>query len=309
MQQRTSNPLYVPTLDNYVPYGNDGVKFIPTGILGVDNILNDLATKEVTIVTGRTKEGKSTFVHRIALNAIDKGFSVLLVDGEHNQTFLINHLYRMVIGSTPNAYRKVIYNKKSMIVPKDYILVTLNEWHKDKLHIFTKYLADIKSLDEMFEFTRMQARTFKADLIIWDNIMSLVDGTQAEKNENQRKFMQRAAEMAKEENVHCIVVAHPNKESKHEPKMNVYDVAGSSDIVNICTSMIQIMRNFDITDQEPYDGLARVMLNRLYGAVGEFPLKYDQEQRCLFEMNSFGEAIKKELNWMKRGEQTRWQKL
>ena len=40
-------------------------KYIPTGINTVDNAINDLAPGCVTLITGRTNEGKTTFTKQI----------------------------------------------------------------------------------------------------------------------------------------------------------------------------------------------------------------------------------------------------
>lgn len=298
---KCTDPLYIPNLKNYKGFKNDDVRFIPTGLDALDALINDLATKEVTVITGRTKEGKSTFIHRIMLNAIDNGFKVLLIDGEHNRTFLINQLYRMVIGGEPHTYNAVRYNKKTMYQPKPLTLELLNNWHKDKLTIFTKYISPIKDLNELFQFTETYVKTFGIDLVIYDNLMTLVDGTQVERNENQSQFMKRVVDMAKGQNVHCIVAAHPNKESKSTPLMNVYDVSGSSDIVNLCSNLIQVMRSYD--PEEPYDGLVRLMLNRLYGDIADIPVQYEAKRNCLFQMSNINEPMTYEFNWKGEGEQ------
>ena len=97
------------------------VKYIPTGINSFDLMTNHLPTKKVTVVTGVPKEGKSTFVHRIVLNAIDKGFRVLLIDGEHNRDDIIQRLYSMVIGNAPNTHKRERQNKLKRILNKNAV--------------------------------------------------------------------------------------------------------------------------------------------------------------------------------------------
>ena len=80
----------------YKRLDNSNSKYIPTGIVSFDNMTNDLPTKKVSMITGVPKEGKSTFLHRVCLNAIDKGYKVMIIDGEHDRDDLINKLYGMV---------------------------------------------------------------------------------------------------------------------------------------------------------------------------------------------------------------------
>ena len=56
-------------------------KYIPTGINTVDNAINDLAPGCVTLITGRTNEGKTTFTKQIIANAINLGNKVYVVSG------------------------------------------------------------------------------------------------------------------------------------------------------------------------------------------------------------------------------------
>lgn len=278
-------------------------KFVPTGIKSLDYMTNDLPTKKITCVTGVPKEGKSTFLHRIALNAVDKGYKVLLIDGEHDQNDLINKLYTMAIGSSPNAFDMKTYNKAQVIVPRKDTIKLLREWHKDRLMIFTKYLAPMKSLDQLFEFTKSIVNTFDIDLVIFDNLMTLIDGPSVEKIENQSRFMKRTCDLSKFNNCHCIVVAHPNKGAIQGEPMGIYDVLGSSDIVNLTDYLIQVMRSYSPRDEA--DAYIRVLLNRPYGKnIGDIPLKYDRQSQSLFEMDTDGTANIYELNWQgNRGEQ------
>lgn len=288
--------------DPYERLSTGDVKFIPTGIYSADIMMNDLPTKKISVVTGVPKEGKSTFLHRVALNAVDKGFNVLLIDGEHDQNTLVNSLYSMVIGNTPKAYDLVKYNKIDIYEPKPHILEMLKEWHKERLLIFSKYLAPIDNLEELFVFTEKIVKEKSIDLVIFDNLMVLVNGTQAEKNENQGRFMKRTGDLAKFQNTHCIVVAHPNKGAVQGEDMDIYDVSGNSEIVNLVDYLIQIRR--DYSSEDSADGYMRILLNRTVGAnIGDIPLKFVPHEG-LFEMRRDATPVKYEFDWKREGNQS-----
>ena len=286
----------------YISMFDNDMRFIPTGYPTVDNFLNDLPTKKITVLTGVPKEGKSTFLHRVVLNGIDKGHRVLLVDGEHDQATLINKLYSIVLGNEPNTFDKKYLNKMSFLEPKPHIIELLREWHKDRLKIFSKYMSPFTTLDQLFGFIEPLVVQNKIDLVVFDNLMVLVDGTSAEKTENQSRFMKRVADLAKFKNCHCVVVAHPRKGAVAGEPMGIYDVLGSSDVVNLVDYLIQIMRVYNKEDNA--DAYARVMLNRTRGRnIGDIPLKFDKATESLFEMNAIGEAIDYKFKWRNEGEQ------
>ena len=49
-------------------------KFIRTGIDSIDYAINTIQSRTVTLITGRSNAGKSTYVNQVMVNAIDTGF-------------------------------------------------------------------------------------------------------------------------------------------------------------------------------------------------------------------------------------------
>ena len=277
-------------------------RFIPMGYPTVDNYTNDLPTGKVTVITGVPKEGKSTYLHRGVLHAIDKGYRVLLIDGEHERDALINKLYHIVLGNEPNTNISKKLNKMNYIEPKPHILEMLREWHKDRLMIFNKYLSPFRTLEDLFSYVEPLVEKHKIDLVVYDNLMMLVDGPSSEKTENQSRFMKRVCDLSKAKNCHSIVVAHPNKGALAGQPMGLYDVLGASDIVNLVDYLIQIMRGYD--DNDNASAYCRIILNRTRGRnIGDIPLVFDKASESLLEMNTFGEPIMDRFNWKNKGTQ------
>lgn len=282
-----------------------GTRFIPIGSPSLAKRMNDFPTARATVVTGFPKDGKSTWLHQQALNAIDKGYKVLIIDGEHTQETLISDLYTKIIGHTPSAYVATPFNKRTVFEPKPQVLKMLTEWHKDNLIILSKYLSNVKfdNLDELFSLTKSVISTYDIDLIIWDNLMTLVEGTSAEKFDNQGRFMKRVTDLLKATNTHGILVAHPNKNLRPGDDMTLYDVLGSSDIVNLTDYLIQVKKNHSKECDSDPDGWVRLILNRPYGETIDIPMRFDTENRCLYECSISGEPIRYELNWRGSHEQ------
>jgi len=300
MQKDIRNPYY----DKYEPISKGGTLFIPIGMPTLSKMTNDFETRRVTVITGPPKEGKSSVVHQIYLNSVDKGFGSVLLDGEHDQSWLLNTLYRKVIGVSPNTFTRVPYHKKYILEPTQAGLDMLMEWHKDRMTIISKYLMKhIDTLDQLFTFIGDVVVKYKCKLLILDNLMTLVEGTQAEKNENQSRFVKRVCELAKSHNIHCIIVAHPNKGAIPGGDMGIYDVSGASEIVNLVDFLIHIKRNYEKNEEDEPDGWARLLLNRPWGEVGDVPLRFDTQRRTLYEMNGLGNAISYDFNWQGKGKQ------
>jgi len=294
-------------------------KFIPTGIDSSDNITNDLMSRTITVITGQTEEGKSVIVHRTALNAIDKGYRVLIVDGEHNQDFLINKLYKMVIGNNESYFEYKKFNKHKIKEPKPHILEMLQAWHGDKLWILSKKQLnnDIKkNYVTLLAYVDKIVKTNKIDLIIYDNMMSLVSSAAAEKNEAQSEFIKAVIDMNEKHNSHSIVVTHIRKGTYDRGEdVSIYNINGTSDIPGLADNIMIVRRNFkkshvkkddnDIGEPDGWLGLRKVRANSIHKDI---PLYYDKETDSLCEIRN-GSYIVKVYNWKKEGDQLEWEQM
>jgi len=291
-------------------------KFIPTGIDSSDSITNDLMSRTITVITGQTEEGKSVIIHRTALNAIDKGYRVLIVDGEHNQDFLINKLYKMVIGSNVDYFDYKTFNKLKIKEPKPHILEMLQAWHGDKLWILSKKQLNNeikKNYVTLLAYIDKIVKANKIDLIVYDNMMSLVSSSAAEKNESQSEFIKAVIDMNEKYNAHSIVVTHIRKGTYERGEdVGIYNINGTSDIPGLADNIMIIRRNFkkhqgqkdgDIGEPDGWLGLRKVRANSTHKDI---PLYYDKETDSLCEIKN-GSYVVKVYNWQKKGEQVECQ--
>jgi len=278
-------------------------KYIPTGFCKLDEALNDLVTGTVTIINGRPADGKSTVVHQIIVNAIDKGFKTLIVDGEHDQEMLINKLYKIVIGGNRDLYRLVQCNKKYLKEPKPNILEMLKLWHDDRLCILSKHTHSLQNFEALFSLIELSVKAELIDFIVLDNLMSLIDSTSAELNASQSKFMKRCTTLAKAQNVAIILVAHPNKTAQKGKEIDYFQISGNSDLANLADNIFQVIKNpTDDKDGIEADGRIVVQKNRYYGDTPSIDLVYDTETNSLLEIVN-GEGRRVKLDWRREGTQ------
>lgn len=278
-------------------------KFIPIGFTKLSDSINDLMSGNVMVVTGRPAEGKSTFVHTVLLNAIDKGHKVLLIDGEHPQEILLNNLFRQVIGDEQGMFTKAKFNKLDIYKAKPHIQDMLDEWIKD-LHICSKYENDLSNFDEVFKMFEKYVIDYKIDFIIADNLMSLIDSTQSEMNANQSKFMKKCSSLAKATNIPIIICAHPNGTAAKGKKMDYYQISGTSDIANLAEVVVQIIKEPTNNDGVLIaDGMIGILKNRYGESSDDILLAFDKETHSLCEMKFDGSYDTISYNWKKEGKQ------
>ena len=284
--------------------------YIPTGIPTIDNAINDLAPKCVTLISGRTSDGKSTFVNQVMANAVDNGNNVLLVSGEGIQELLINNFYKAVIGRNEDhfIYKKV--NKRFFKEPTKHVLSQLRQWHKGKLTIFNKGDSELKTTEQLFDLINMEVKVNRQNLVIIDNLMSILSVEKAsDKWEAQADFMQRCHNLAENENTHIILVLHPNKSLAKGSNMEVEQISGTQDLANKADNIICVRREHDEEVKATgVNGEIAVLKNRYFSELPIVKIHFEEETGLLLEIDeNTKEYIGYGFKWQAKGdEQTKW---
>lgn len=276
-----------------------GRKYIPTGIESIDEALNDLGTGIVTVIAGRANGGKTTFCTQIKANAVDKGFKVFEVAGEGLKDIMMNRFYLSVIGRHKEHYFYKKINRKQIKEPKKHALDALQKWHKGKYKIFIKGESKLKSVAELFKIIEAEVKTNKHDLIIIDNLMSILSAKASEQYSEQASFVQQCCDLSKMYNVHIIIVAHPNKTLTKGQSMEFEQISGTADIGNKADNVISVTRLYDDNiEKEGCEGYIQVIKNRYYEDIPKVKVVFNRETETLCELKGKEELITA-LNWEK----------
>lgn len=272
-------------------------KYIPTGINTIDDGINDLAPGCVTLLTGRTNGGKTTFTRQIIANAINTGNKVYVISGEGDLVRFVNEIYKVVIGRDPNYYDTVKINKKWHKEPKAEVLQALRKWHKGKLVLFNKGESKLKTMDELFGMIEYETKMNKYDLIVIDNLMSVLTAKAVEKLEKQAEFMQRCVDLAKAYRNHIILVLHPNKTYQKGTDMDIEQISGNMDLGNKADNIITVIREYSQEKiAQGINGKIAVVKNRYYPDLPICEVTFDKETGQLCELKDDGYVMYR-FNW------------
>ena len=247
---------------------------IPTGFTALDKAIYGLILGETTVLSGSNSSGKSSWLNCLALNAINKGWKVALWSGELVDFRLKGWINQIAAGKSyiqkKEGYDNFYYAPK-------YIADKIDEWDKDKLFLYNnsygsrweQLLSDIKNIIEKKD----------TKLIILDNLMALsLDGYDGDKNSKQQKFILNVCALAKEKNVHIIMVAHPRKQNDFLRKESI---SGTADLTNAVDNVVIVHRvNMDfqtrgklffgenkVAEMMKYGNVIEVCKNRSLGVV------------------------------------------
>lgn len=249
----------------------DQLEKVNTLFYSLDSVLHGLFMGELTILSGINGSGKSSWLNTLILNVIQQNFKVALWTGELQGFKIRNWLLMCAAGNHVrpserlNGTYYVPNNTKGQIV----------NWLDDKLVIFdNKYPAKWEKMSVWIREIIRQGYRF----VVLDNLFALDLGDTSSANESQKDFILSLTKIAKEENAHIVLVAHPRKVVTFLRKE---DILGSSALQNAVDNILIIHRNGTdfmkrasefyskkvLAAYEGFGNIIEIVKNRLFGAT------------------------------------------
>lgn len=267
---------------------------IPTGHEGFDRKALGFILGEISIVSGLNGSGKSSWLNCVSLNAIQRGFKVAMFSGELMKEKVKTWLNQSAAGR--EFVRKVYGYDDFYYVPKD-VTAKIDAWTKGKLFLYDNKYG--RNWSRLLESIQNVVKQKGVNLMILDNLMTLdLDAFNGDKNEKQSAFVNSLADLAKQANIHIILVAHPRKSMTF---LRREDIGGSGDITNLADNVYIIHRcnkdfakrapeflGFDevmkIIETDRYSNVVEVCKNRFIGSVDNiFGYYYEPETKRFME--------------------------
>ena len=209
-------------------------QIIRSGISEYDKRYRGLRKKDVTILSGQSGGSKSTLLSQIILNAVDSGNNVATFSGELDDADFMKWLNLQAAGK---AFVSSTQYENYFEVPFKYQERIAN-WLEGHFWLYNNdYGFDFNAIIEQFE---KMIDDHKLDMLCVDNLMALdISALNREKLEAQSAFAWRVHELAQKKNVHIVIVCHPRKPMG---LLGMYDISGTSDIVNAVDNIIFVYR-------------------------------------------------------------------
>jgi len=191
--------------------------------------LGGLRPAEITILTGETASGKTTF----ALNII---------------YFLLSQGERVIIASTEMKAEAVLMKLYSIHMKKSFYDFTEEEHEKACKYFITKYLFFIDiygslSIDEISDYLDYGNRKYDIKFALLDHLHFFINsGTDRMVNEIER-FMRGLTIIKAKTNMSLILVAHPAKLKNEAGIVSMNDLKGASAIKQDADNIATLWRD------------------------------------------------------------------
>ena len=281
----------VADLSDVEPTEYEDVDGVTTGLKAIDDELMRLFFGTLTIVSGQPGSGKSSLLTQLACNSLNNDISTWLFSGElpngvekswFNYIFAGPRNITDAISRRGNPYKKI----------STTTLAEINKTYKGRWHIYRDDYDN--TLDKLIASMTDTVRKYGARCLILDNFMCIDTETSEEELHSQTDTIKKLIEFAKKYQVAVILVCHPRKMDAGT-NVGIYDIAGTSNIVNLAHRTIGLRR---VTDAErenaakysekrrqllKYDVIVTVVKDRMFGRQNiDVGLYYDPASRRFF---------------------------
>ena len=243
-------------------------KGITTGWKTIDAVLGGIREKEVTVASGITGHGKTTFALALAINLLIRKHRVLILSPEMPEPLIYIEL-------ASGHYRKRITTEAEVneydALMKDRLFIAnvSNDWTE-------KHQSSL--INQVFDVIDYAAKQNNVKLVILDHLRFFLDADQEKERSEIDRFMQRCVRTAINNNIHIWLIVQPRKNQGQERKITLHHLKGSSNIEQDAHNVLIIHRDFDVKKSNLVE--VEIAKNRRCGLTGTTVLNFDLKSKA-----------------------------
>ena len=200
-----------------------------------------LRSGECSILAGVNSSGKSLCLSQIALKSIDQGAKVLSVSLEMSPRSQLIRLWRQAT---------------LMVKPDLEHGLAVHQWSKNKLFFFDK--EGTIDMDVLEAGIRYSIDHYGIDLVMVDSLMT-ISGIRHDDYTAQKNVVCRLCDLARDLEVHIILVAHARKSFSIKDKIDRFSIRGAGELTDRVDNVILLQRYYseDELDADCYISISK----------------------------------------------------
>lgn len=260
---------------------------VVTGIKPLDNELLKIFYGTLTVLSGRPGSGKTSIIDQAIARTIDGGNPVFLFSKEMPERMSANWFNTIIAGRRNMEEKTTPDGRKYHVVPYN-IQKKMQAYYNKKLLIYRD--DEPNDVDSVMQSAEECVRKYGCKFIVLDNMMMLdLQCSESDKNTAQTNLINRLIKFASKFNVAVVLIAHPKKTADSNSDIEMYDISGSSNIINLAMRSIGLRRVSKKEKEDPkskwgkYDVVLTVIKDRILGKADfQMGLWYDLVSRRFY---------------------------
>lgn len=266
----------------------DGINI---GLKEVDKELIRFFYGSFNIISGTPGAGKTSLLGNLIAQALDQDCDCWLFSKELPTWMTKNWITHLMAGCRNlNEYTADSGGKYYKVKPLARQLI--DEHYRGRLKIYRDDWAnDAESIKESMEAS---VRRHNCRCLILDNLMMIdLKANETNRNDKEKEFVNWLIQFSVKYKVIIFLVCHPNKTQDYRENIGIYNIAGSSSIINLAHRAIGLRRitkkeKDSLTTDKPteyakYSVVLNIIKDRLTGKANfETGIHYDPPSRRFF---------------------------
>lgn len=260
---------------------------VTTGIKPLDNELLKIFFGTLTVLSGRPGSGKTSIIDQTIARTIDDNKSVFLFSKEMPERMSANWFNTIIAGRRNMTEKTSGDGRKYYIVPYS-TQKKMQSYYNKKLFIYRD--DEPNDVESVMRSAEECVRKFGCKLIVLDNLMMIdLNCSESDKNTAQTNLINSLIKFAAKFNVAVVLIAHPRKTQDTNSDIEMYDISGTSNIINLAMRSIGLRRVSKKEKGDPkskwhkYDVVLTVIKDRLLGKADfQLGLWYDLTSRRFY---------------------------
>lgn len=260
---------------------------VTTGIKPLDNELLKIFYGTLTVLSGRPGSGKTSIIDQMIARTIDEDNPVFLFSKEMPERMSANWFNTIIAGRRNLEEKTTADGRKYYVVPYA-TQKRMQEHYNKKLFIYRD--DEPNDVDSVLKSAEECIRKYGVKLIALDNLMCLdLQCSETDKNTAQTNLINALIKMASKFNVAIVLICHPKKTQDANSDIEMYDISGTSNIINLAMRSIGLRRVSKKEKEDPkskwgkYDVVLTVIKDRILGKADfQIGLWYDLTSRRFY---------------------------
>lgn len=233
------------------------------GFNPIDRQIGGLKDGELTIISGESGHGKSTFMSQVQLGLINQGICVCSYSGELSAGVVKRWMTRQAsLESGLEEYQDIFGAQRWRV--QEWVKSRILQWWGQNFILYDNKEIDEKERDPLLERFELAHRHYGAKVFVVDNLMTAAIPINQERDylRAETNFVKSLKAFAIAKQAHVILAAHPRKNNTGKNQ----DVAGSGNIVNLADNVV-FVKKIDEIDRG-WDAEVEITKGREHGDLG-----------------------------------------